>query len=42
MLKTVYRIAKDLLSEGSRKEIDDLYTKVTKSLKVNSLAPVLK
>ena len=38
-VEDVYCIAKDLLSEGSRKEIDDLYTKVTKSLKVNSLAP---
>ena len=38
-VEDVYRIAKDLLAKGSRKEIDDLYTKVTKSLKVNSLAP---
>ena len=34
-VEDVYRIAKDLLAEGSRKEIDDLYTNVTKSLKVN-------
>ena len=41
-VEDVYCIAKDLLSEGSRKEIDDLYTKVTKSLKVNSWLLILK